>query len=202
MTLAWRTSVILSTLVAFGSLILWIRNSEDQHWDDFEVTRQWFFDSSAWQVISGSIYASSHRIYIRFESSELDFADVWGTADEVAAKVSQLKSPPQWTCDWYASTRENPFKLLPETTYGFAMRHLSETKSNWSLYEFAVPIAMPFLVSLVLPTITASGAIRRRDRRRQGRCANCGYDLRASSDRCPECGEAIPASKIANSLHS
>jgi rubrerythrin len=45
----------------------------------------------------------------------------------------------------------------------------------------------------VLPVLRAPMLIidvyRERRRRATSRCIRCGYDLRATPDRCPECGE-------------
>lgn len=46
---------------------------------------------------------------------------------------------------------------------------------------------------LALPLAKCSSLYRKRLRRINGRCTRCGYDLRASTDRCPECGTPIPA---------
>jgi hypothetical protein len=56
----------------------------------------------------------------------------------------------------------------------------------------AVPAWFLALCAAVLPARAAWRLKRRCRRQREGQCQACGYDLRATPDRCPECG-AIPA---------
>jgi hypothetical protein len=64
------------------------------------------------------------------------------------------------------------------------------------LHMFVHDLTLPFWLILIalgaLPAFRALAVWRARRRRREGHCAKCGYDLRASSERCPECGTPIP----------
>jgi hypothetical protein len=56
----------------------------------------------------------------------------------------------------------------------------------------------PYLLAAAVPLLIASftwtwhRARQRRYRIERGLCARCGYDLRATPERCPECGLSGP----------
>jgi len=59
-----------------------------------------------------------------------------------------------------------------------------------------IPFWLPVLVFGISPGIGVFRFVRTRRRRKyrssHGLCAHCGYDLRATPDRCPECGSVPP----------
>ena len=68
------------------------------------------------------------------------------------------------------------------------------TTKFWIHYRTLIMIAAP------LPLLRLARALRRwrrsrlaNARIRAGLCADCGYDLRATPGRCPECGTQAPA---------
>jgi hypothetical protein len=63
-------------------------------------------------------------------------------------------------------------------------------------WEWTFPPWLALLATAPLPALRVMLWHRRRRWRREGRCSSCGYDLRFSRERCPECGRAIPAAAI------
>jgi hypothetical protein len=74
---------------------------------------------------------------------------------------------------------------------GFAFAHYPAPEIQY--IQFTFPHWLPTLLTL-LPTVLFGNLARRMGRHRHGCCQHCGYDLRATPDRCPECGMASTSS--------
>lgn len=72
---------------------------------------------------------------------------------------------------------------------------VSASASRIPFKHLLLPCWLLVMVSSVLPGVWMVFYLRRRRimYRSKGLCRECGYDLRASKERCPECGTAIPS---------
>ena len=77
--------------------------------------------------------------------------------------------------------------------FGFSSTGPGLGRDGWTLY---VPYWFLLLLTAAMPGYRLSRArsLRRQARRQLNLCRRCGYDLRATPDRCPECGTEAGAS--------
>lgn len=109
---------------------------------------------------------------------------------------------------WYAGSEQRvrpyfeapPVDVMNWLGLSFELGRTSRGKTslfggNRSYVALIVPHWMLAIAASVLPGVWMFKRMRAR-RRIAGRCSNCGYDLRATPERCPECGVAADSRAV------
>ncbi len=168
----------------------------------------WCGNGQAWACSPNgvrSVYVGSHKGAIRINMlDDLGKFYVRGASDreEMAGLISAevLHGPAGWgfreqNGRW--SLRMEDFFYLGRGAISFAPPHRSRIRSIHLVFR-AVTVRYWFMLVVAISLASPAWmiALRRRVRRRRhrmGLCSGCGYDLRGSPERCPECGRPVLA---------
>jgi hypothetical protein len=168
-------------------------------------------------IVAVTIAALWVQTYWVAYESEFDFRGEHCTLVILKGRVS-INNYPQWWADFQQSLgqvnewreksgREHELRRLERALTDYEIGQLKwamertpieprmmPTRAKWS---HGTRAAFPVAIALfTIPPILKLRRVRRRNQRLfAGQCVECGYDLRASGERCPECGSSVGAKR-------
>ena len=168
---------VLSLLLCLATLVLWVRS-------------YWRYDALVCRP-EPEPQGPFHSWFIQSFVGELGFVDQ-------RPETRVMDRPiPRWEFVNWPANQGLALKVIRD--------NVSPTASGWFLgfgflvvplpepieiYAIAFPHWFLALLFAVLPALLLRSLSSSRKRHRAGLCCKCGYDLRATPDRCPECGTA------------
>lgn len=98
------------------------------------------------------------------------------------------KLPPDST---YVGRKERSILMIGEHTMKYELYVPWIPRGRWTrgLYWVQLPLWIPATLFGTALWVSYTPLRRRRKRRKLDLCLKCGYDLRGSQERCPECGQ-------------
>jgi hypothetical protein len=189
----------VSLALCLVSAALWVRSQFVERGE--ELFKSWYDAGAATYghnivgVAPGVFYVATARMH---------YADATGKA-RMERNLAKGIYAPGYT---YRKSREglHPNTFRPPLTkleqQGFMFRRspfpppgtrASSSAPTGSLTNLWLPLWLPTALLAIAPALSVAFALRRRHLSRRGLCAKCGYDLRESPLRCPECGTPAPA---------
>ena len=163
---------MVSALLSVAISIFWVRGGESaisvgSHYTTLSVAARWNIRFSLWKyTFDPNASTGLERPFIRFSE------DNW--------------TVPRYGIDeWRAGN------------FGVArISYLSGSYDRVMIRRYTVAVPYWFAVSVFATITIFCAGWRRRQRHLPGHCSSCGYDLRATPQRCPECGH-VPAEHLA-----
>jgi hypothetical protein len=208
---AFQTMVFLSMLLFLAAAQLWLRS----RWleDDFMWSchnREWEIDSSSGRIcVQRTSYTDPD-----YHSDFHEFSDfAWDTPNKIPRWIG-FESEDEFgsvTSPLGSGRGSTPRRridfdvVLPpsqDTAPDFLLDAAPITSgptTSTTPYDHVHRLYFPYLLLCLLTAVFPALGLWRAWRRRlacrrfaKGLCWNCGYDLRATPDRCPECGTVPP----------
>ena len=177
-------------LLFVTTVVLWVRSY---------VTPDVVGRSQSWVIQKGHSEWESHLSYLWIVSSD---------GRLMASKTDQVLAfdGPTLPLRWTWSHQVPPAPEHPRTfwsRFGLIVSRIEKGErvalgrwNHWDVRVVGTPYWLPAALLGGCCWVCIRGMRRRHRTRSAGLCAACGYDLRATPDRCPECG-AVPSNAIA-----
>jgi hypothetical protein len=183
-----------SLLLCVASATLWVRSF--RHMDLMQGRYGWYPQPAEWNSRWFAVH--SYPGTLKFALVRNDFSPAYFEDGKERPEDFRRENPPglHWALDTALS------KPWPPFVTGFFVRHDDDSYGvgrHDELWELGVRPWLPVVLLLVMPAIWFRRTWKSRHARRAGLCPSCGYDLRASPERCPECGKMAATSTGGNS---
>jgi hypothetical protein len=184
----------LSLLLAVATMAIWVRS--------YRAPDLW----QAQRYRSYDVSSSGGKVTFEIDS-QYGFEEKPEFADGVSTVQTSwpLAISPRWV---FTHAAVDPASVRRDDSFEFRVGRLGSASAagDWGDYNgtktlesfIRFPCWLAAIVFLLLPTFWMGAAVGQRSRTRRGCCSRCGYDLRASKDRCPECGTPVPSNAGAN----
>jgi len=188
----YNLAVAVSLLLCLATVGVWVRSgwvSDTLVWSDWPVDRSYFDLKSVWSSRGGLQWSSWHCVgssYMWWDDAHFNYSREPATNYPVYEDHFDLPRTSN-----LPHHRLLGFELNPETKGPLPFG----SHSAFVVRSLTLPLYFPTLLFALLPAHYFLRVRRRRriaGRRARGCCVECGYDLQATPNRCPECG-TIPA---------
>ena len=173
-----------------ATIALYVRSHQFRDSVSYTVPRE-YGDPAGTRTYGASSSKGSLRLYMAHST----WPPFRGVRDEFMMEdMHHCETPNGWAYGYelVGATYYKDSELSIWRRIGFGLEYVNATLSfgeTLTVHAFVFPIWLTTTIFCVLPGVWVGRKRRRFRRRRRGLlCVTCGYDLRATPGRCPECG--------------